>query len=243
MRRPPAWIAAGAVAFVLVVVARFPARWAAPALPRGIACERIAGTVWNGTCTGLLATREPLGNLRWTLHPLRLLAGKLSLQMTLARAGGSARARVDFSPSGSITARDLEARFALEGELLQGLPPATRGTVEAHLGELRWSHYRITKITGMIEVLGLTARGEPLGDYRLTFPASRVGDEPEGRLSDLGGPFAVQGILRLSRDGGYVVSGSIAARPDASPDLAAQLRYLGSPDAQGRRRFSVAGAF
>ncbi|MGH8148544.1 MAG: type II secretion system protein N [Steroidobacteraceae bacterium] len=263
MWRPPAWIAAGAVAFALVLVARFPARWAAFALPHGVACARISGTLWSGTCAGLRAARTPVGNLRWTLHALRLLTGELSLDVSLARAGGGARSRIDLSPSGSITARGLAARFALGGGLLRELLPSAHGAVEAHLSRLHWNGHRVTEIAGVIEVRRLTVgAGESLGDYQLSFPAglgvgrgaadghaganavtAATGDEPLGQLSDLGGPFSLQATVRLTHNDGYVVNGLIAARPGASPDLAAQLRYFGAPDAQGRRQFSIAGTF
>lgn len=243
MRRPPAWIAAAAVAFALALIARFPARWVAFAVPRGIACGRISGTVWDGTCAGLRTQQAPIGDLRWTLHPLRLLICKLSFDAVLARAAGSAHARIDLSPSGSITVRGLEARFTLDEGLLRELPSSARGAVEAHLSTVHWNGQRVADIAGTVEVHGLTVdAGEPLGDYQLSFPGG-PGDEPVGQLSDLGGPFSLAATVRLTRNDGYVVNGSIAARPGVSPDLAAKLRYLGAPDAQGRRQFSIAGTF
>ncbi|MGH8286318.1 MAG: type II secretion system protein N, partial [Steroidobacteraceae bacterium] len=57
------------------------------------------------------------------------------------------------------------------------------------------------------------------------------------------GPLNVTGSLRLTREPGFVLDGLVAARPDASPELARQLQYLGAPDAGGRRPFSIAGTF
>ena len=40
-----------------------------------------------------------------------------------------------------------------------------------------------------------------------------------------------------------VLEGRVAARPSASPDIADSLKYFGSPDAAGRRPFSLMGTF
>lgn len=236
-------IAAGVAAFLLVLIVRFPARWAALALPRNLACAQLSGTLWSGTCTGLIAAGAPLGDLTWSLRPLRLLAGRLALDVALARAGGTARASVEIGPTGAVTAHDVRAEFPLDRGLIPALPPYTHGSADVDLALLRWNGRRVTQMHGQIDVRDLTAgQGEPLGSYRLLFPGG-PGDEPDGQLSDLGGPFAVQGTVRLTREPGYVVQGLIAARPTALPDLVSQLRYLGAPDAQGRRPFSVAGTF
>ena len=81
------------------------------------------------------------------------------------------------------------------------------------------------------------------GSYSLTFPPSTGGD-PVGQLRDLGGgPLAVEGTLRLTPEPGFDLEGLVKARPTASADLAKDIQFLGSPDAQGRRPFSLAGTF
>jgi hypothetical protein len=62
-----------------------------------------------------------------------------------------------------------------------------------------------------------------------------------GQLRDLNGPLSVTGVVRLSPDGSYELAGSVAPKPDADPDLARVLQLLGTPDAEGRRAFSIAG--
>jgi hypothetical protein len=64
-----------------------------------------------------------------------------------------------------------------------------------------------------------------------------------GDLTDLGGPLAVRGTLRLTNQPGYVLEGQVAARADAAPELVSNLQFLGTPDASGRRPFSIAGTF
>lgn len=243
MRGPLGWVAAGAAAFLLCLIARFPASWAGWALPRGIECGELSGTLWSGACSGLRAGGAELGDATWSVHPLALLAGRLSLDASLGRAQGRARASIDIDPSGAISARGIDAVFAIDRDLIAQLPPGARGAFTAQLQSLTLKGDRITSVRGLIQVKGLEIRrGEPLGGYRVTFPAAASG-EPTGRLVDLGGPLSVEGTVRLTPGPGYVVSGLVAARPSAPPALVANLRYLGAPDAAGRREFSVAGTF
>ena len=46
------WLAAVALGFLLVLVARFPARWAKPLLPKSVICRELSGSVWSGNRTG-----------------------------------------------------------------------------------------------------------------------------------------------------------------------------------------------
>ncbi len=81
------------------------------------------------------------------------------------------------------------------------------------------------------------------GSYSVTFPPPTAGD-PVGQLKDLGsGPLAVEGALKLTPAPGFDLQGLVAARPSASADLVQNLRFLGSPDAQGRREFSLESSF
>ena len=243
MRRPLGWAAAGTAAFLLGVIVRFPASWIHSMLPRAVACRELTGTVWSGACTTLQAEGTVLGDVRWTVRPLRLLAGKLSVEVSLSRAQGAARARLEIGPSGTLTVRNLRAVLALDHDWLAALPPAARGTLEARFASLSVRRARITGLSGELDVRDLSmVPGQPLGAYRIAFPGAASGP-PTGTLSDLGGPFAVAGTVQLTPGPGYVVTGLIAARSSAPPDLAAQLRYLGTPDAEGRRPFSVAGTF
>lgn len=258
MRRGVKITAAAAAAFAVALIARFPARWAAGALPSDTRCSMISGTLWSGACAGLAAGGSPIGDLTWDVHPLRLLTGRLSADVALSRGAGTARARVDVSLGGALSARGLRAAFPLDHALVSALPPGMQGSVQADIPLLELDGSRITALRGRIDVHGLTdARGEPMGDYRLSFPAKdssgpsdgasgasgRASGGPVGHLTDLGGPLSVDGTVRLTPEPGYVIEAQIAPRPGAPPELVDAMRFLGSPDANGRRPFSISGTF
>ncbi|HYK25024.1 MAG TPA: type II secretion system protein N, partial [Steroidobacteraceae bacterium] len=203
-------------------------------------------------CAGLAQSGAPIGDLTWELHPLRLLTGSLSADVTLSRGSGTASARIDMGLTGTLTARGLQAAFPLDRTLFPALPPAVQGSAQADVPFLRMKGSRVLAIQGRIDVHGLAMRGEPIGDYRLSFPAggpsvpggaSGASSELVGHLTDLGGPFSVDGAVRLTPEPGYVVEALVAARPGAPPDAVNALRYLGTPDASGRRPFTFSGTF
>ena len=68
-------------------------------------------------------------------------------------------------------------------------------------------------------------------------------DMPKAVVRDAGGPLELDATLQLNHDPGYVLEGRVAARPSASPDIVDLLKYFGSPDAAGRRPFSLMGTF
>ena len=61
--------------------------------------------------------------------------------------------------------------------------------------------------------------------------------------SDLAGPLGFTGTLAFTGEPGYVIDGKVTTRADTPPALARQIAFLGTPDAQGRRPFSIAGTY
>lgn len=236
------WVALLAVAaFAIIVLTRLPASWVLPRESRGT-CTSVDGTVWSGTCAGLTVEHNGLGDLTWQLEPARLLAGKLAGHVELTHGAASARADVALGVHGA-TLTHVVADLPLDPALIRGLPREVRGAAHVELALVRLDSGRIVELKGRVEAHDLEDRhGQvtPLGSYALTFPG---GSGPQtATLQDLGGPLAVEGTLRLT-PGGYDLEGLVAPRPGATAELVSSLQFLGSPDASGRRPFSMAGTF
>lgn len=231
------------LAFAAMVIARLPASWLVPAPPSVVACADVDGTIWSGSCTGLTAQGNALGDLTWNVHAPRLLTGKLSAHIVLTRPNGSVRGDFDFGFDKSLTGRNVQANLPLD-QSIKTLLPALRslsGQAKADVAFVHVVNEVVKQIQGRIEVHDLEDRDgsgtTPLGSYAVTFPGGGAGD-PMGQLQDIGGPLAVQGTLRLMQDKpGLELNGYVTPRADAAPSLRQQLQYLGSPDAQGRRQF------
>jgi len=236
------------VAFAVIVVARLPASWVVPAPPSAVSCATVDGSIWSGTCGGLIAQGSALGDLVWDIHALRLLTGKLSAHIVLTRPTGSVRGDFDVGINKSLTARNVLADLPLDQDVMSLLPVNLRtvhGTAHADITFAHIVKNIVTQLQGHIELHDLEDHGHdvlPLGNYSLTFPGGS--GDPTGQLQDMGGPLAVQGTVRLTQDmPGFELQGYITPRADAAPALLNQLQYLGSPDAQGRRQFGTTVTF
>src|SRR5688572_11424511 len=115
---------AALVAFLIVLIGRFPAKWASAALPDSIVCTAVGGSLWNGSCSQLVVGGMPVGDVSWNLRLLRLFTGKLSTDLALSHAAGTVSASVDYGFDGSIAAQNLEANVALDRMTLPSLPTA-----------------------------------------------------------------------------------------------------------------------
>lgn len=234
------------LAFAVILVARFPAQWAAAALPQSVSCTQLAGTVWNGRCAALVVGGTRVGNLSWHLRPMSLLTGKLGADIDVTRGTGFARGSIEAASAASITVHNLQADFPLDRTLIPELPPNLAGSARTNLALARVENGIVTLLQGQVEardLVGGSGKAMPLGNYSLNFPPAEPGSEPVGRLTSSAGPLDVEGTLRLTREPGYVLEGLVAARAGAPPELQQQLQYLGRPNDEGKRPFSLAGTF
>ncbi len=243
MRRPFWIVLLAAAAFALIVLTRLPAGWVVPAGGgAGFTCASVDGSVWSGACSGIAVQRVVLGDLTWDLKPAQLLAGALAAHVTLAHGPIGIRGDVALGFGHRLTLRNLIADLPVDHRVLPQVPRDLSGSLHVDLALAHIEKGAVTELQGRLEAHDLIdrhGRATPLGSYALTFPGGSL----TGRLQDLGGPLAVSGTVRLTPGGGYAVDGRVAVRPGAPPELVNNLLYLGSPDAQGRRPFSMAGTF
>src|ERR1700730_8897159 len=67
MKRTIWLILFGVLVFGGTWVARLPASWALPGPQSGVTCSDVDGTIWTGTCTGLIVQQQAVGDLSWDL--------------------------------------------------------------------------------------------------------------------------------------------------------------------------------
>ena len=135
-----------------------------------------------------------------------------------------------------LTARNLAAELPLDPTLLPGLPATLHGSAHLDLTLVQLDARRSsTQLQGTHR--GARPRGprrQPRRRSAATRCASRGGDgEPVGQIHDLGGPLAVEGTLRLTRQGGLRGRGP-GRRPAGRPARAHQQHAL--PRLSGCRR-------
>jgi len=241
----PLWIALlGVIAFVAILLARLPAAWILPARGAQWSCASIDGSLWSGGCSGLTVSNTPFGDLSWDLRPQRLFSARAAAHLTLAHGPAAADGDVEAGLGGRISARNLTADFPLDPRLVSALPANLHGRAHCDLARIELRRGVISELQGRIEVRNLEERSgsaTALGSYVATFPGGS--GDPVATLRDLDGPLALEGTLRLTPAPGFELEGVIAARRGAPPELVNSLRFLGSPDATGRRPFSLSGTF
>jgi hypothetical protein len=245
--RRAVWITVlGVVAFAAIILVRIPANWVIPEKVAQQRCALLDGTLWSGTCSGLALNGRAIGDLSWDLKPLRLIIGQAAAHLTIGNGAVSGATDVQISFGGRVTLRNLSADLPLDPQLLPEIPQNLRGRahVEASLAQLE--HGILTRLEGKLEIHDLAdltgGHDTSLGSFAITFPPAAGGD-PTGKIHDLDGPLAVEGTLKLTRAPGFEIEGFIAPRKDASPEVVNNIAFLGSPDASGRREFSLTGTF
>ncbi|MDE2252168.1 MAG: type II secretion system protein N [Gammaproteobacteria bacterium] len=240
-----ALLALAAILFAFTVLLRAPARWLLATLPPTVECLGPAGTFWSGSCARLRVGAASLSQVSWSLHAAPLLLGRIDVDLRSADALAAGTARVSLRPGGRLVVTALRAALPVDAGNLPFFPAGWNGHLELALDTIALSAGRLGAIAGTATVRGLARRNPPLpfGSYELRFPADSDDARMRGELRDLGGPLAVSGTLSIRNGHEYLLSGLVAARPEASAELSKIIEYIGPADPQGRRAFTLEGSF
>jgi hypothetical protein len=229
--------------FAVVLCVRLPTRWAVKFLPADVRCTAPEGSIWNGGCAQLDVRNLALGAAQWEFDAVPLLRGALAGTARLQRADGQLGGRFELHRNGRIDAWDLRGDLPLDPQLMPFFPANWRGRVQLDVARLAAQGRKLELLKGVVsarDILATGPRPDAFGSYEL-----RVQEPPDatgklhGKLRDLDGPFSLDANLTLDRDGIWDVQGQVAARPGANLVVARQLEILGTPDAAGRRNFSL----
>jgi hypothetical protein len=241
-------VIAGLAVFLVVLVLYLPASWMAAALPAGVRCNELGGSVWHGECLGLQYRGTTLGDATWNLAPSSAFTGRLSGDVDVRGAALSGRADLDTSFSGVGELRRVALDVTLDPTLLPQVPPQQRGALKATLARLELGPGPSPRaIEGTLELRDFKQVGaQPmdLGSYRVIFDGSAPQDGAlVGKLKDLGGPYIVDGTVKLTPPNGYLVQGYITGRTANAERLVREITLGATPDASGRSTFSFEGSY
>jgi hypothetical protein len=249
------WVALGCGAYLAFALAQLPAatayRWLGT---DALILSGLSGTVWSGRAELGAIGNLPLRDVEWSVAPLALVLGRISVTLTARPPDGLV--------TGSVSAGLWDVRFtdvrvkksldALGNVLaLQG----TRGALSLDFDELAVRDGWPIAATGTIRVrelqvlpLGATPGSAliALGDYELS--NFEVADLRLGAaLRDAGGPLEIQGtvMLALQTPGTLVgarprFDGRVRERGDLSAELKTPLEFLtATVDAEGWRTLNL----
>jgi len=247
MKRLWPLIALGVGAFVIFALVTFPASVVLSRLgPAGITAGGVSGSIWNGKAQVLQIQGVQVGSVEWDLHVLALFTAHLSADVKVSRVDGFANTAVSVSPSGTVTLKELTASLplrALPSNVATGWSATLNGKFTRLTLEKGWPTH-VDGSLDAIDVTGPARRPANVGSYRIVFdPATANPELLQGAVSDAGdGPLQINGTVRLKADRSYEVDALVGTKPNTPGNLAKALEYLGPPDPQGRRQFSMAGA-
>jgi hypothetical protein len=216
-------------------------------VPAEVALGGVSGTVWRGAAASVSIKDTALGALRWTNRPWRLLLLQVQYRVTLQPTGGALDMVATLGRAGRLDISQLTGSFPVT--TVHGLisPEGWTGSVELDVEQLAISSGFPVSAAGLVRVRNLTSSNGPrplnLGSFELLLGEGAVGtDSISGRLSDLGdGPLKVRATIELDRERRYLISGEVAAGPDADAAILRTLSFLGQADSLGRRPFSIEG--
>ncbi len=239
-------ILAGTAAFVVGLVALFPARvayhWVSPP---GLALAGIDGTVWRGRAANADIGGIYLRDLEWRFVPGRLLTATLAWHLEAVPSSGFIDVQAGIGFGGDVTLKDLRASVPLGAlQSVVGVP-GLQGTANANFPTARLSSDGIpADVTGSIEVGGLVlplVTPGALGRYRAEFQTQDGTVVASVRDDDA--VITIAGRLQVAPDRTYEFLGQVAPTAQTPQKVHDQMRFLGSPDAQGRYELRLSGRY
>lgn len=247
MKRLWPLIALGVGAFVILALVTLPASVVLSRLAStGVTASGVSGSIWNGKAQVLQVSGTNVGSVEWDLHVLPLFTLHLNADVKVSRTDGFASTALSVGPGGKVTLKNLTASLpisAINNPQINGWA----GQVNAKFARLTLDQGWPTEVDGTLDAMDVTGparRPANVGSYRVVFdPTTSTAELLQGAISDAGnGPLQINGTLKLKSDRSYELDALVAARPGAPQNLSRALEYLGPPDPQGRRQFSMAGA-
>lgn len=240
-------IITGICAYVIFLIATIPASLLFKFIHNQVQVGAVNGTVWHGKAGTLQAGVINLGDAEWSLHVLPLFTGHVAADVKLTQPKGFAQGKISVSLGGQINVRNLSASLPFASIMgAGGLPGGWMGTAEIKMDKLVLKNNWPVTAIGTVDAIDVTGpANEPvdIGNYRITFPAAGTVAPPlAGDLRDMeGAAISVSGQLILNANRSYQLNTMVAARDNTPDSIAQGMKYLGDPDAQGRRPFSVSG--
>jgi len=227
-----------AIAFVIVAL---PAALVPRFLPPSVQAADLSGSIWHGSMGKITVSGRDAGSLEWRLHPASLVTLAPTAELHWVKAGFVVDGTAQLDRR-AIHASAIRGGGPVDDLADLGVPPGVHGSAEIALREIASDYSRITAVVGDVEVSDATSAqigdGSPLGNYVLHFGEDAVAADGSvtGNQKDLGGPFHVQGILKISPAGHVgTVSATVGEGAGITPAMRSELNSLAQM--RGRDRY------
>jgi len=232
------------------LIYELPSAWAIPRIDPQLVSVHAKlsdprGSVWNGS--GLLKINgTPLGRLTWNIGWWPLITGHVHAQLRLQGKDIQAHALIDAGRT-VLLLTQLRGRADLPLlARLTNLPQEAKGTLVANLAKIRLSPQgRIQAAQGTVDIHGtrLPNLGVDLGTLHLLLSGNGSKNVIHGVITNSGGDLDINGQINLYNGIRYTLITRLKPHPGSknNPMRDALAAILGTPDAQGRYRYTTSG--
>ena len=237
--------------FMIFLISILPARTVfALLMPDAVQGFGVDGSIWKGSARIINVGGQQLRNTEWDIAISHLLIGRIGGEFKTRWGGGFAEGSGSLSFSGTMRLSNVQTAF--DASILQPMLgiPALGGQVSLTIDELQLIDNWPRRLIGQGDIRNLSSplmgRGaaDLIGNVSIVFDTATETEVETitGRITDAGGPLEIKGELLLTPPGNYDVDTRIKTRPGAPKDLVNNLRFLGSPEADGNYVFKIAGS-
>lgn len=239
-------ITAGAIVFVVGVIALFPARvayqWFAPDT---VQMSGIGGSAWSGRAAEMSVSGVYIRDVAWRVKPLNALTGSLALDLEATPTSGFVEGSVALGFGGTIRLSNLSGSVPLQMFAEPLRMPGLAGNASLQFDSIVVHDGVPTEVEGTFAVASLVApmidsSRTPLGSYRAEFMTTE--SAVVASVEDAGAVFDLAGSLTLSPDRSFLFLGQVAATDQTPEKLRGQLRFLGSPNERGQHEIRFEGS-
>jgi general secretion pathway protein N len=229
----------GTGAYLLIMMATFPARQATGFLEKqvpGLSFQAVEGTIFSGQAGQLALEGQLLGRVGWSFRPLALALGRIEYRVTLDGPVFTGSGDLGTAPGADLVARDVtgEVRPELLLERYVPVPVKTSGPVMLTLDTLRLEdgfpdelvavlHWKDAALVEPVELA--------LGQVEINLGST--GDSIAGEIGNTAGETGVSGDFSILPAGKYRFQLLVKPGPGATPEFIDMLGSFGEPRAGG----------
>ncbi|MEJ2455012.1 MAG: type II secretion system protein N [Candidatus Thiodiazotropha sp.] len=217
-----------------------------PASAQGLMLEGPSGTLWSGTADRVSYQRKPLGRLKWSFKPSRLLLGKIAYDIELQETGQQLEAIFLAGLGDSYRLEDIDALLLARQlpEWLQLRGVRIDGKIRATQLDLSFTQDRLIAAEGSLQWLD-GALNSPLnldvGDLQADLSTDSDSGDIQAQIRDIKGAIGVQAEVRLKTDGNFQLQGTLKPGEKADPGLTGALQAIGRRQPDGSIQLKYAG--
>lgn len=246
----PAWryLAVGAAAYLLILVAGFPAGYVRgtlqEALP-GLQLGDVSGTVFSGHSSRAIYQGIDLGKIDWHFRPLALLLLRLEYHLEFSHPDNSGQVNIGIRPGGDVRGHALEMELVPD-RLVNRFSPVSiqsSGSLDLVLDSFEVAGEQLRAVTGT------AAWRDAAIESPVVLPLGEIGLTLESRADTLvaavtrGGELGLSGEILLQPGNRYSVD--LVLRPEAGigSDMRELLAAAMQPHSSGGYQLKTSGRF